>query len=118
MEDRRLHELFGAHMGIIVHLWDMMKEGNLLPEKSRPKHLLWSLYFLKVYPREGPGCSTVGGSGGAVDPKTLRKWVWLYIERITELAEDVVSLADCRISSEYLILTTTPFPVRLFLRAG
>ena len=86
-----------------------MKEGNLLPEKSRPKHLLWSLYFLKVYPREGPGCSAVGGSGGAIDPKTLRKWVWLFIERIAELADEVVSLVDCCIFLEYLFLTATLF---------
>jgi len=35
------------------------------------KHLLWSLYFLKVYPKQGPGCSVVGGCTGTVDPKTL-----------------------------------------------
>ena len=67
------------------------REGGLRPEKSQPKHLLWKLYFLKVYPREGPGCSGVGGSKGAVDSKTLRKWVWLFLERISELADNVVS---------------------------
>ena len=75
MEDRRSRKLFGACMEIVVHLWEMMEEDNLLPKKSKPKHLLWTLYFLKVYPREGPGCSAVGGSGGAVNPKTLQKWV-------------------------------------------
>jgi len=28
---------------------------------------------MKVYPKQGPACSIVGGSSGAVDPKTLRK---------------------------------------------
>jgi len=56
-------------------VWDMLVESHLLPKKSNPKHLLWMLYFLKVYPREAPGCSAVGGSKGAVDPKTMRKWV-------------------------------------------
>ncbi len=46
---------------------------------------------MKVYPREGPGCAAVDGSRGAVDPKTMRKWVWLFLERIAELAEEVVS---------------------------
>ncbi len=59
--------------------------------RTEPKHLLWTLYFLKVYPREGPGCAAVGGSRGAVDPKTMRKWVWLFLERIAELADEVVS---------------------------
>ncbi len=68
----------------------MLLEDGLRPKKSKPKHLLWTLYFLKVYPREAPGCSAVGGSKGAIDPKTLQKWVWLFIERITELEDEVV----------------------------
>ena len=31
--------------------------------------------------------------------------MWLFIERTAELADDVVSLDDCCIFSEYLILT-------------
>ena len=110
MEDRRFRELFGARMDIVVLLWEMMEEDNLLPEKSKPKHLLWTLYFLKVYPREGPGCAAVGGSGGAIDPKTLRKWVWLFIERIAELADEVVIIfyhADARILAHRRL--TSPF---------
>ena len=108
MEDRRFRELFGARMEIVVHLWEMMEKGNLLPKKSKPKHLLWTLYFLKVYPREGPGCSAVGGSGGAVDPKTLRKWVWLFVERIGELADDVVSAVYCCVPLTFVILPRRP----------
>ena len=67
MEDRRFHELFGASVSIILHVWTAMEEGGLLPEKSHPKHLLWTLYFLKVYPREAAGCSAIGGGGGAID---------------------------------------------------
>lgn len=99
MEDRRFRELYGARMEIVVHLWVMMDDDDLLPPKSKPKHLLWTLFFLKVYPREGPGCSAVGGLGGAVDPKTLQKWVWLFIERIGELADKVVSVVYCRVPS-------------------
>ncbi len=73
MEDRRFCELFGASVGILLHVWTAMEEGSLLPKKSRPKHLLWMIYFFKVYPREAAGCSAVGGGGGAIDPKTLRK---------------------------------------------
>ncbi len=72
-------------------VWDVLGEGGLRPKKSKPKHLLWALYFLKVYPREGPGCSAVGGSKSAIDPKTMRKWVWLFFEHIAELADHVVS---------------------------
>jgi hypothetical protein len=72
----------------------MLGKDGLRPKKSKPRHLLWTLYFLKVYPREAPGCSAVGGSKGAIDPKTFRKWVWLFIERIAELADEVVSIFD------------------------
>jgi hypothetical protein len=82
MEDRRFRGLFGARIEIVLKVWLMLGEGGLHPKKSKPKHLLWTLYFLKAYPREAPGCSAVGGSKGAIDPKTLRKWVWLFIERI------------------------------------
>ena len=92
MEDRRFHGLFGARIEIVLKVWSMLLEDGLRPKKSKPKHLLWTLYFLKVYPREAPGCSAVGGSKGAIDPKTLRKWVWLFIERIAELADDAVSI--------------------------
>jgi len=92
MEDRRFCGLFGACIEIVLKVWFMLGEGGLRPKKSKPKHLLWTPYFLKVYPREAPGCSAVGGLKGAIDPKTLRKWVWLFIERIAELADDVVSI--------------------------
>jgi hypothetical protein len=91
MEDHRFRSFFGVRFEIVHMVWDMLGEGGLCPEKSELKHLLWTLYFLKVYPREGPGCAAVGGSRGAVDPMTMRKWVWLFLERITELADEVVS---------------------------
>jgi hypothetical protein len=49
MEDRRFRELFWSPMEIVLHVWYMMEEDGLLPDKSKPKHLLWTLYFLKVY---------------------------------------------------------------------
>ena len=110
MEDRRFHGLFGVRIEILLKVWSMLLEDGLRPKKSKPKHLLWTLYFLKVYPREAPGCSAVGGSKGAIDPKTLRKWVWLFIERIAELADEVVSIfchADARILAHRCL--TSPF---------
>ena len=46
---------------------------------------------MKVYPKQSPGCSAVGASAGAVDPKTHRKWVWAFIDAITNLVDVVVS---------------------------
>ncbi len=100
MEDHRFRSFVGAWFEIVRMVWDMLGGGGgLCPKKSKPKHLLWTLYFFKVYPREGPGCAAVGRLRGAVDPKTMRKWVWLFLERITELADKVVSsVLYCRLA--------------------
>jgi len=94
---------------IVRMMWDMLVEGGLLPEKGKPKHLLWMLYFLKCYPKESPGCAAVGGSRGAIDPKTMRKWVWLFLEQINDLADEVVSVFStlfCRENcSHHLLLS-------------
>ncbi len=91
-EDRRFCKHFGAPFTIMQKVWDVLEEGDLLPKKGEPKHLLWTLYFLKSYPKEGPGCAAVGGSKSAINPKTMHKWVWLSLERSCELADQVVSL--------------------------
>jgi hypothetical protein len=46
---------------------------------------------MKVYPKQGLGCSVVCASAGAVDPKTHRKWAWAFIEAIAKLVDVVVS---------------------------
>jgi hypothetical protein len=91
MEDLHFCDVFGANISIMSMVWDMLMANGLCPEKSRPKHLLWALYFLKVYSKQSPGCLVVGASTGAVDPKTMRKWVWQFIENIADLADNVVS---------------------------
>jgi hypothetical protein len=45
-----------------------------------------------VYPKQSPGCSTVGTSNGPVDPKTHRKWAWAFIDAIKKLMDVVVSI--------------------------
>ncbi len=45
---------------------------------------------MKVYPKQGPGCTAVGGSErGAVDPRTHRKWVRKFIKAVAELVDIV-----------------------------
>lgn len=91
METRLFREFFGTSVEAVAIVWDLLARDSLLPEKGRPKHLLWALHFMKAYPKQGPGCSVVGASAGAVDPKTFRKWVWDFIRAIADLEEAVVS---------------------------
>ena len=91
VEKRRFKEFFGASLEVVEILWEMLYERDFLPDNSQPKHLLWTCYFLKVYPKQETGCSAVGGISGAISPKTMKHWVWDFIERIGELVDDVVS---------------------------
>ena len=47
---RAFCETFGTSLLIVSKSWSMLWEEDLLPEGGRPKHLLWALHFLKVYP--------------------------------------------------------------------
>jgi hypothetical protein len=62
---------------------------------------------MKVYPKQSSGCSAVGASDGAVDPKTHKKWVWAFIDAIAELVDVVVSQMWLRLYYyyNYCILT-------------
>ncbi len=93
-EARYFREFFGTRTSVLVvkKTWELLERDSLLPESGRPKHLLWALHFMKVYPKQSPGCSTVGASTGAVDPKTHRRWVWAFIDAVANLVNTVVSL--------------------------
>ena len=45
--------LFKAHFGVspvvVSSVWNRMDEESLLPSNALPKHLLWTLLFLKLY---------------------------------------------------------------------
>ncbi len=74
-EARLFREFFGMSVRVVKILWELVVWDKLRPRGGHPEHLLWALYFMKVYPKQGPGCLVVGASTGAVDPKTHRKWV-------------------------------------------
>jgi hypothetical protein len=94
-ETRLFREFFGTSVRVVETVWELIIHNELRPMGGRPEHLLWALYFLKVYPKQGPGYSTVGASNGAIDPKTHRKWAWAFIKAISKLVDVVVSVFDC-----------------------
>ena len=44
---------FGTSLLIVSKVWSMLREEDILLEGGRPKHLLWALHFLQVYPLHG-----------------------------------------------------------------
>ena len=92
-----------------------MAQKDFIPPKGETRHLLWTLHFLKAYPKQAAVCSTVGGSAGAIDPKTLRKYMWPFIRAVADLEPDVVSKNDSVLIVSNL---THLIPSRLFSKAG
>jgi hypothetical protein len=77
---------------VYVSVWKKIDPAKSMPRGVRSYHLLWSLYFLKVYPVEEQGSSNIGG----VDEKTYRKWLWLFVTAISYLEYPVVSFITNR----------------------
>ena len=94
--DRRIRSFFGAPSSIIAivwnKIWDRLSPGekDAVCKRGKPQcqYLLYALVFLKVYSSEEVHCSIVGWP----TPKTFRKWSWFFINKISELKEDVIQL--------------------------
>lgn len=82
--------LIGTTYEVAAEIWNLIDPvGNhdKFPEGAHPKHLFWSLCFLKNYPTEAILIRVVGFP----DKKTLRKWLWIFIPAIAGLKGQVVS---------------------------
>ena len=86
-EDRDFRENFGCGVIVVHCVWMMMESRGLILNDGMIHHLLWTLMFMKTYTKEKTICALVG----IRDPKTLKKWVWLFIDSISDLESSVVS---------------------------
>lgn len=80
----KMRSCFGVSVHMMLFLWDKLERNKLIPDKAEPKHLFWAMAFLKLYAAE-PSLASMF----RVDEKTLRKWVWLFVDSIAAL--EVVS---------------------------
>ena len=83
---------FGVDIDVVTECWDLLDVENdeEVPSGIEGSHLLWALLFLKRYNGDAELSSLVGGNN-AVDEGTFAKWVWVIIERIESLFDEVVS---------------------------
>ncbi len=79
---------------IVEAIWELVIHDELHPMGGQLEHLLWALYFLKIYPKQGTVCAVVGASNGAINPKTHWKGDWAFVEAISKLVDVVVSVFD------------------------
>jgi len=86
-EDALFRESFGCGPLVALVAWCMLEKQGHMPPGGTIEHLLWTLQFMKVYGKTHTLCRLCGG----IDAKTLRKWVWKFIEALADLEPYVVS---------------------------
>lgn len=75
---RRFQAMFGVSSLVCSVVWSMIKDK--LPDGATPSHLMWALLFLKCYNTEEVNRTIL-----KADEKTMRKWVWIFVDRISRL---------------------------------
>ena len=88
--DRLFRSFFGCSSKVCALVWRLIDPyRSMIREYTTvsPKHYLWCLMFLKIYANENVHSSMAG-----VDPKTFRKWCWIFVKKIANLDVELVSL--------------------------
>lgn len=86
-EDRAFREFFGCQATVALGLWNMLVNTGFLPCGGRMEHLLWTLMYMKVYPKRNAMSVLCGG----VNKETWMKWVYNFFDAIAFLEPYVVS---------------------------
>jgi hypothetical protein len=73
---------FGTEPKVVAIVWNMMEK----PKGARPKHLLWTLLFLKLYSNED-----VLKNMAKTSKNTFRKWTELILVELYKLEPKLVS---------------------------
>lgn len=76
--ERRVRSLFGVSTSVMTHVWRMIRLS--VDRSLRAQHLLWALYFLKVYPTETAAAAVLH-----VDEKTFRKYLWPMVYELATM---------------------------------
>jgi hypothetical protein len=91
--------LFRVGKDVCEHIWNHLSRYSWKPPQTRPKHLLWTLMFLKLYSTE-----LVLAVMARVSRKTFRKWVWLLLPVIANMAPFVVCYQEQRRSTPSMLI--------------
>ena len=98
-EDRNFLALFGCRAKIVLELWILLQEHDLVPDDGTILQLLWTLTYCKTYPK----WTTMRKMTGK-DPKTLRKWINLFLQSIEQLEAVVVSASYCFVVPGFMMM--------------
>lgn len=85
VEFRRLRCHFGVSFDVCADVWKRLDPERNMPRGAAPEHLLWACMFLKRYEPEH-----VLQARLKKDEKTIRKWIWTFVNGMSDLSRDVV----------------------------
>jgi hypothetical protein len=80
LSSRKFKSLFLYNVKEVVKLWDALCNRRGTLPFNRPEQLLWTLYYLKVYPTWDQMAMTTG-----ITEKTLRKWVGIVVDYLANI---------------------------------
>lgn len=93
IEEEKFQSMFGVTPTVCSIAWNMIismlneDPADSEYDKLSPMHMLWTLYYLRCYPKERQISSVVG----RVCRNNFRKWVCFLIPSIAGLDNEVVS---------------------------
>ena len=87
-EDKKFRALFGCSAVVMLALWSLLVEHDVLPPGGKLIHLFWALMFVKVYPTEETLTKLCKDpTGRTPDRKTVRKWIRLFMTAVSYLTD-------------------------------
>jgi len=99
-EVRDFREFFGCLPSIFLALWNLLYTVGYLPEGGTIEHLLWTLMFMKIYPKRKQMSVLCDGA----DKDTWSKWVFTFLDAIAYLEPHVVSVVVSLIVLTFFLL--------------
>lgn len=85
-EHRRFRSSFGASFQTLTVVWNRLKPKKSISRSAHPKHLLWTMVYLKVHSSESNHCRIVG----CRDRGIFRKWITRFSVAMADLSEKVI----------------------------
>ena len=89
-ENRRFRAMFGCTDAIVLKVWSLMKEHEVLHEGRTLMHLLWTFLYCKTYTKWAVMKIMTNS-----DPKTIRKWIGLFLVSVSLLEPYLVCTLLC-----------------------
>jgi hypothetical protein len=94
LNQRRFRSWFGSNSNVCAQIWEDLLTTEIeearIPLNANPVCFLMALHFLKVCSTEEHRLGTFG-----IGERTVRKWSWCFVGKISALKEQKVSFVGC-----------------------